>query len=82
MALEALGLIIMHALLGAGDARRVMAVSIVAQWFVFLPAAYFVGPVLGFGLTVIWLLQVTYRALQTLVFCMFWRGRRWSRIQA
>ena len=82
MAFEALGLIIMHALLGAGDARRVMAVSIVAQWFIFLPAAYFMGPVLGFGLTVIWLLQVTYRAVQTLVFCAFWHGRRWSKIQA
>jgi putative MATE family efflux protein len=80
MALEAIGLVLMHALLGAGDAKRVMVVAICTQWLLFLPAAYLAGPVLGFGLTTIWLLQVSYRALQTGFFVRYWRARQWARI--
>ena len=78
MALEAVGLVLMHALLGAGDARRVMLVAISTQWLLFLPAAYLAGPVMGFGLTTIWLLQAGYRALQTSLFVRFWRAREWA----
>jgi len=77
MAVDGLGLVLMHALLGAGDARRVMLVSVIAQWGVFLPLAYLVGPVLGFGLSAIWALQVGYRGGQTLVVTRFWKKRDW-----
>jgi putative MATE family efflux protein len=80
MALEALGMVLMHSLLGAGDARRVMVVSVCVQWLVFLPLAYLIGPVLGFGLTAIWLLQVSYRLLQSGIFTGFWVRRGWDRI--
>jgi putative MATE family efflux protein len=80
MALEAVGLVLMHALLGAGDARRVMLVAVSTQWLLFLPAAYLAGPVLGFGLTTIWLLQGGYRALQTGIFIRYWRARQWAKI--
>ncbi len=80
MALEAVGLVLMHALLGAGDARRVMVVAVGTQWLLFLPAAYLAGPVMGFGLTTIWILQASYRALQTGVFISFWRKRQWAGI--
>jgi multidrug resistance protein, MATE family len=72
MAVEGLGMVMMHALLGAGDTRRVMVVAVVAQWGVFLPIAYLAGPVLGFGLAVIWTLQVGYRAAMAGVFTWFW----------
>lgn len=78
MALDAMGMVMMHALLGAGDARRIMFVSIGAQWLLFLPLAYVVGPVLGFGLTAIWGLQAGYRALQALVVAWFWYRRDWT----
>ena len=81
MALEALGIILMHALLGAGDARRVMLVSVGVQWLLFLPLAYVVGPVLGFGLTALWVLQGSYRGVQAGIFFSFWRRRGWARIQ-
>jgi MATE family multidrug resistance protein len=80
MALEAVGLVLMHALLGAGDARRVMLVAVSTQWFLFLPAAYVAGPVLGLGLTTIWLLHGGYRALQTGMFVRYWRARQWTKI--
>jgi putative MATE family efflux protein len=80
MAFEALGMVLMHSLLGAGDARRVMLVSVCVQWLVFLPLAYLIGPVIGLGLTALWLLQVSYRLLQSSIFTMFWVRKRWAGI--
>jgi putative MATE family efflux protein len=80
MALEALGMVLMHSLLGAGDARRVMLITIGVQWLVFLPLAYLIGPVFGLGLTAIWLLQVGYRLLQSGIFTYFWVRRGWAGI--
>ena len=81
MAIEGLGMVMMHALLGAGDARRVMKVAVLMQWGAFLPLAYLAGPVLGFGLTFIWCMQVGYRAAMAGVFTWFWVRRDWARIQ-
>lgn len=81
MAVEAVGLILMHALLGAGDARRVMVVAIMTQWALFLPLAYLVGPVLGLGLIGIWVAQGGYRALQAVMFWRSWTRRQWAAIR-
>jgi len=81
MAIEGLGMVMMHALLGAGDARRVMKVAVLMQWGGFLPLAYLAGPVLGFGLTFIWCMQVGYRAAMAGVFTWFWVRRDWARIR-
>jgi putative MATE family efflux protein len=80
MPLEALGMITMHALLGAGDTRRVMLASVAAQWIIFLPLAFFVGPVLGLGLLGVWSLQVGYRAALSLTFCFLWNRGKWRGI--
>ena len=81
MPIEALGFAFMHGLLGAGDARRVMLVSIGTQWFLFLPLAYLCGPVLGFGLLSVWLLQGGSRALQTTIYWRSWQRRSWQHIK-
>ncbi len=80
MVFEALGLVLMHALLGAGDTTRVMIVAVSMQWALFLPLAYLSGPLLGFGLLGIWVLQGLYRLGQAAVFVGFWRQRRWAAI--
>ena len=80
MPVEAMVFVFMHALLGAGDARRVMMVGIGSQWLLFLPLAYVFGPVLGFGLFTIWLLQSGGRALSAFLYLTMWRGRHWQRI--
>ena len=67
----------MHSLFGAGYNRRVMVVATSLQWGFFLPLAYLVGPVLGWGLSAVWIAQVIYRGLQALAFAVIWRRRRW-----
>ena len=80
MPVEAMGFTFMHALLGAGDAKRVMMVGIGSQWLLFLPLAYLFGPFLGFGLFTIWLLNGGSRAISAVFFLTMWRGRHWQRI--
>ncbi len=80
MPIEAIGFVLMHALLGAGDARRVMLVSIVVQWVVFLPFAWVIGPGLGFGLLGVWLWQGITRAGQAAVFLGSWQSRKWQHV--
>jgi multidrug resistance protein, MATE family len=81
MIFEAIGTVLQHSLLGAGDTRRVMLVAIFNQWILFLPLAYLIGPVYGFGLTGIWALQVCYRVLQAGIFSYFWRQRGWANVR-
>ncbi|HMB59645.1 MAG TPA: MATE family efflux transporter [Xanthomonadales bacterium] len=74
---DTMGMVLMNALMGAGDTRRAMWISIIAQWVFFLPAAYLVGPVLGMGLLGVWILNGVYRLGQALVCMQQWAGRRW-----
>ncbi|MFU8878312.1 MAG: MATE family efflux transporter, partial [Wenzhouxiangellaceae bacterium] len=75
------GLAVMHALLGAGDTHRVMKITIIAQWLLFLPLAVLIGPVLGGGLIAVWLLYAVYRVGQTIWFALAWRQGRWAEIK-
>jgi len=81
MSLDTLGMVLMNALLGAGDNLRVMTVALVLQWVLFLPVAYIIGPILGFGMTGVWLAHIGYRSLQAAVFLAIWRSGSWARIQ-
>ena len=49
-------------------------------WLLFLPLAYLFGPVFGFGLFTIWLLQGSSRLVTAILFVSMWRGRHWQRI--
>lgn len=80
MVVDGAGLILMQALLGAGAARVVMLVGVGFQWLLFLPAAWLAGPVMGYGLVVIWLLMMAYRGLQTGVLVWVWQRRKWQHI--
>ncbi len=75
------GMVLVNALLGAGASTRVMYISIISQWFVFLPLAWLMGPVLGGGLLGVWLVQAAYRLAQALVFVWSWRSGFWKTIE-
>jgi putative MATE family efflux protein len=81
MPIEAIGFAFMHGLLGAGDARRVMIIGVASQWLLFLPIAFLVGPMLGYGLLGVWVWQGVSRSIQTTFFVSRWRSRRWQRIE-
>jgi putative MATE family efflux protein len=79
--IDAYNLVLMSALQGAGATKITMIVSIVCQWFVFLPLAWFIGPYMGFGLTAIWLTQGLYRLFQAFWFASLWRKKDWAEIK-
>ncbi len=74
------GMVLMNGLIGAGDTRRAMWISTLSQWAFFLPLAWLMGPVLGFGLLGVWTINAIYRLGQALVLARQWSGRRWASI--
>jgi putative MATE family efflux protein len=80
IAFDAIGMVLLNALIGAGATRMAMKISVIAQWGVFLPVAVLVGPVLGGGLLAVWIAQLCYRGGQTVVLTLLWRSRRWANI--
>jgi MATE family multidrug resistance protein len=75
------GMVLMNALIGAGDTRRAMWISLVWQWALFLPAAYVIGPVLGFGLLGVWIANGVYRVGQAVNCAQQWAGLKWTHIR-
>ena len=75
------GMVLMNSLIGAGDTRRSMWISVIAQWTFFLPFAYIVGPVLGYGLLGVWIVNGIYRVSQATAYTKQWAGRHWAGIK-
>ena len=75
------GMVLMNALIGAGDTRRSMWISLIWQWAFFLPLAFVVGPVLGFGLLSIWIVNGFYRVGQSINSGTQWASRKWADIR-
>lgn len=81
MAWDTLGSVLMQALLGAGDSKRVMVSSVGMQWGLFLPLLYLGVHFFGFSMLGIWMLQIGYRAVQNLLFVQMWRVGKWRDIK-
>jgi len=79
--LECVAAVLMNAHLGAGSSRTVLAVSVATQWGAFLPVAWLLGPVLGFGMLAIWMAQAGYRMLNLTLFSWSWRSRGWAAVR-
>ena len=75
------GMVLMNALIGAGDTRRSMWISLLWQWTFFLPTAFLVGPVFGFGLLGVWIANGFYRVGQAVNCATQWAGRKWAHIE-
>lgn len=78
--LEGVKRVYMHALMGAGDARRVARIGVLTQWGMFIPVAWLLGPTLGLGLLAIWIWQEVYRLTQTALYWRDWHSGRWQGI--
>lgn len=77
--IDTLGLVLFNALMGAGYTRVPMALSIVMQWVIFLPFAYWMGPELG--LAGIWIGQMVYRGVQALILLWIWKQGHWASVK-
>ncbi|MCP4413672.1 MAG: MATE family efflux transporter [Gammaproteobacteria bacterium] len=77
---EALGMVMMSSLMGAGATKVTMRVSMGMQWLLFLPMVWILGPMLGYGLTAIWLVQMFYRGSQTFIYTFIWNKKNWRHI--
>jgi Na+-driven multidrug efflux pump len=78
---EGVGMVLLNAHLGAGDTKRIMFVTVCLQWMLFLPVAYLVGPVLGYGLLAIWIANGIYRVSQTVVSAVLWERGAWQHVE-
>ncbi|TDJ32276.1 MAG: MATE family efflux transporter [Gammaproteobacteria bacterium] len=78
---EGIGMVLLNAHLGAGDTKRIMFVTVILQWLLFLPAAYLVGPVLGYGLLAIWIANGIYRICQTIITAVLWERGAWQHVE-
>jgi len=81
IAIDLMGMALMSALLGAGDTMNPMRISIIGQWLFFLPLAWLVGPILGYGLLGVWLIQAIYRLAQAIMFIYTWHRGEWGKIK-
>ena len=81
IAFDTMGMVLMNALIGAGDTRRSMWISVIWQWVFFLPLAYLVGPALGYGLLGVWIVNGIYRTGQAINTATQWAGRKWTHIR-
>ena len=81
IAFDTMGMVLMNALIGAGDTRRSMWISLFWQWAFFLPLAFLAGPVFGFGLLGVWIVNGIYRVGQALNCAYQWKSRKWAQIQ-
>jgi MATE family multidrug resistance protein len=59
----------------------VLWLSALTQWGILLPAAWLLGPVLGFGLLAIWIAQAATRVLMLALFARSWRRRGWADVR-
>jgi len=78
---DAVGMVLMNALMGVGDVKRVMVIATSFQWLIFLPFVYVLGPVMGLGLVAVFAVQVTYRGFQSLTFALMWKRGHWQSIE-
>ncbi|WP_415903407.1 MATE family efflux transporter [Neptuniibacter sp. QD29_5] len=79
--LDAAAIVLTQALLGVGANRSVLLISTFSQWCFFLPLAWLFGPILGFGLLGIWIVQIAHRLLSSAIFIRIWSQQHWQKVK-
>ncbi len=79
--IDAVGLVFLNALSGAGYTKPIMYVSLFTQWLMFLPMAFYLGPIKGYDLMTIWIAYGIYRVIQTGAFIWLWQKRNWIHVK-
>ncbi|MBL8642363.1 MAG: MATE family efflux transporter [Rhodospirillaceae bacterium] len=79
--IEAVAIIILNALQGAGATKTVAKFGVGLQWGLMLPIAYVIGPLMGFGLFAVWAWFIFYRFIAAALFAWVWQYGRWQNIK-
>ena len=78
---EAQALAHMHALLGAGDSKRVMYITVIAQWLVYIPLGWLLGIYINWGLNGVWTANLVAQILMAVVYTVLWKSGKWKQIK-
>ncbi len=81
VALDGVGMVLQNCLIGAGDTRRVMTVSLTLQWGLLLPLVALLVLKFNLGMLAVWSVQALVRVLQTGIFISMWQRGRWQGIR-
>lgn len=77
----ALSVTLAGGLQGAGDTRGTMWVIIIAMWLVRLPLAYFLGIIVNYGATGVWIAMVTSMGVQGILMTWRFHRGRWKQLK-
>jgi MATE family multidrug resistance protein len=80
-AFDAINIVLMGALRGAGDTRWIMVMTFITAYFVFIPMASFCAIWLGAGAFGAWTGAAIYIVLSSALFYTRFRGERWRDIR-
>ena len=78
---DAINIVIMGALRGAGDTRWTAIMMTTFAFTVFLPVAWFLSRILGWGAMGAWIGATVYVIGLSFFFFLRWRGEKWRHIQ-
>ena len=78
MAVDAVGVILSNALIGAGAPKLVMTWSVATQYGIFLPVAWLMGLHYDMGLVWLWGAFGAYRLMFAGIMAIMWRGKSWQ----
>lgn len=79
--IEGFGRILSMGLVGAGAVGSVFVISFVNQWFLRLPLYWLIGIKLQYSLVGIFFTMMLLQILQTILFILVWRKRKWAAIE-
>lgn len=73
--IDAFGMVIMQTMLGVGQGKKVIILSLILQWAIAMPASFCLGVLLEYGMLGIWVPQIIARILQSALIGMHWFAR-------
>ncbi len=80
--MEAIYLVFLGAFVGLGESKLILGLCILFQWCLFLPISYFIGPILGLGITAIWIAILCINAIKLISIMMIWHRHKWSTVKS
>ncbi|MFI5337495.1 MAG: hypothetical protein ACHQ5A_11965, partial [Opitutales bacterium] len=70
-------IVIINALRATGDARFPVQIAVCSEWCIGVPAAWFLGLKMGWGLPGIWVAMMSEEWLRGLLMYRRWKSRKW-----